>query len=62
MRSNGEQNLVATDDFKNEKGMLIDNNINLPFETIDIIFNRRNIYANIQYHDPAHIKYNLYDR
>ena len=58
MQSDGEHYLLQVDEFKNEDGIHIDNVI-LPFDTIDIIFNRRNIYANTQFHNPCHIKYNL---
>jgi len=59
MRSDGEQYLLPVDDFKTDAGIHIEN-VLLPFETIDVIFNRKNIFANTQFHDPSHIKYNIY--
>jgi len=61
MRSDGEQYLLPVDEFKDDAGVHL-NNVLLPFETIDVIFNRRNIYANLQFHDPCHMKYNIYQK
>lgn len=35
--------------------------LEVPYATIELIFNTRNAYANRQHHDPAKIYYNLYD-
>ena len=37
------------------------NNIALPYRTIEIVFNNRNIYMNMQHFDPSRILYDLYD-
>ena len=55
-------NFLSVDIFKDKSGQVITNEPKLPYETIDLIFNRNNVYANMQYHDPAHIMYNLYDK
>jgi centrosomal protein CEP76 len=34
----------------------------LPYKTIDVIFNKRNIWINLQHHNPAGIFYDIYDR
>lgn len=44
-----------------EKGLKIKNDI-LPYKTIDIIFNKRNIWMNLQHHNPAGIFYDIWDR
>jgi hypothetical protein len=31
----------------------------LPYETIEVIFNNKNIWINMKNHDPAKIHYNL---
>ena len=33
----------------------------IPYGSIEIIFNTRNAYANRQHHDPSRIYYNIYD-
>jgi len=60
LRSNGEQFLLPIEDFKDDMGHIL-MNVNMPFETLDLIFNRRNIWANCQFHDPCHIRFNIYD-
>jgi len=35
--------------------------IELPYATIEMVFNTRNVYANRQHHDPTKIYYNIYD-
>ncbi len=62
MKSGNDYNLIPVDTFKDINGKMAVDNFKLPYETIDLIFNRNNVYANIQYHDPAFIKYNIYDR
>lgn len=37
------------------------NEIEVPYRTIDIIFNNKNIYMNLQHFDPSRIIYDLYD-
>ena len=61
MRSDGEQYLLPVDDFKDSTEKSLEN-VYLPFETLDLIFNRKNIWANTQFHDPSHIKYNIYEK
>ena len=34
----------------------------LPYETIDLIFNSKNIWANLQYYSPERIYYNIYNK
>ena len=49
--------------FKNvEKIYCSNNNIKSLINTIQIIFNKNNIYANKQYHDPSQIRFNLYEK
>jgi hypothetical protein len=62
MRTGNDLNFLPIDVFKDRSGNIIEDKFNMPYETIDLIFNRNNIYANIQYHDPAYIRYNLYDK
>jgi hypothetical protein len=33
----------------------------LPYRTIDIIFNKKNVYMNLQHYDPSRIIYDIYD-
>lgn len=33
----------------------------LPYRTIDIIFNKKNVYMNLQHYDPGRIIYDIYD-
>lgn len=61
MKQGNEVNFLPVDVFKDRSGKIIEDKQNLPYETIDCIFNRNNIYMNLQYHDPSQIKYNLYD-
>ena len=35
--------------------------LTMPYETIDVIFNRNNVYFNMQYHNPQNILYNIQD-
>lgn len=62
IKQGSEINFLPVDNFKDKTGNFIEEKINMPYETIDLIFNRNNIYFNMQYHDPYFIKYNLYDR
>jgi len=41
-------------------GTKVKNNPDLPYATIDIIFNNKNIWSNMQYQDPAYIYYHLH--
>jgi hypothetical protein len=42
------------------KGKKVDD-IKLPYQTIDIIFNHKNIWANLGNSDPASIFYHIHD-
>jgi len=44
-----------------ENGDKIRNDI-LPYKTLDVIFNKRNTWLNIQHHNPAGIVYDIWDR
>lgn len=35
--------------------------LEVPYYTIEMIFNTRNVYANRQHHDPTKIYYNIYN-
>ena len=35
--------------------------VDVPYRTIDMIFNNKNIYMNMQHYDPARIIYDIYD-
>jgi hypothetical protein len=61
MKEGNDVNFLPIEDFKDRTGASLPS-VALPYETIDLIFNRNNIFANKQFHDPAHIKYNVYDR
>ncbi len=39
----------------------VNNHLTLPYETIDLIFNRNNVYFNMQYHNPQNILYHIDD-
>jgi hypothetical protein len=54
--SRPDQHVLPEDKFK--KGKL---KVNLPFKQIDLIFNHKNLWANLQNPDPAVIWYNLHD-
>jgi hypothetical protein len=54
-------NFIPREDFKDRSGRA-DIFHKMPYETIDMIFNRTNIYTNMQFHDPEKITYNLYDK
>jgi len=55
-----EKNFLPVDIFT-EKGEIVPD-VQMPYETIDLIFNNNNIYANCQYHDPSNIYYNFYEK
>ena len=55
-----EKNFLPVDIFKVNGQPVQD--IVLPYETIDLIFNQNNIYANCQFHSPDQIYYNLYEK
>lgn len=61
LNSDNDRFFLPVDEFKDRNGKTL-SHISLPYETIDIIFNKNNIFANKQYHDPAHIRYNLYEK
>lgn len=46
-------------DLKNKK--VVDDFGKLPFQSIDLIFNHKNIWANLQNPDPAVIFYHIHD-
>jgi hypothetical protein len=60
--NSGEHNFLPCETFKNKSGVYVVDNFSLPYETIDLIFNRNNIFSNLQFHDPLQIKYNLYEK
>jgi len=62
MKEENGMNFTPIDSFTDINGKAVVDNFSMPYESIDLIFNRNNIYANTQYHDPMFIKYNLYDR
>ena len=35
--------------------------VSLLYHKIDLVFNHKNVWANMQHYDPAHIYYNLHD-
>ena len=48
--------------FKDKYGRDVNNeDLRLPYETLDFIFNRNNIWINLNNHDPKYMKYNIYD-
>lgn len=55
------KNFLPVDIFKDSSGQVVEEII-LPYETIDLIFNQNNIYANCQFHSPEQIYYNLYEK
>ena len=58
-----EKNFLPIESFKDSCGRKVDDSkLYLPYETIDLIFNRNNIFANCQYHSPDQIYYNLYEK
>ena len=60
LNKGNEKNFLAQDIFIDSSGNKVET-ISLPYETIDLIFNQNNIYANCQYHSPDQIYYNIYD-
>lgn len=68
LEEESDKYFLPVEEFKDRSGKSV-GPIKLPYETIDvriilikIIFNKNNIYANRQYHDPAEIRYNLYEK
>jgi hypothetical protein len=61
IKQSSEINFLPVENFKDRSGNFIKDKLNMPYETIDVIFNRNNIFSNMQYHDPYSIKYNIYD-
>jgi len=61
LQAESDQFFLPVDEFKDRSGKTVTHTA-LPYATLDIIFNKNNIFANRQYHDPAHIKYNLYQK
>jgi hypothetical protein len=62
MQDESGVSFTPIDSFTDINGKIVIDKFSLPYESIDLIFNRNNIYANIQYHDPIFIKYNIYDK
>jgi hypothetical protein len=69
LKNSSDAFFLPIDDFKNKRTGEVAKTPRLPYETIDVnlylnqlIFNRNNVYANKQYHDPSNIKYNVYDK
>jgi hypothetical protein len=56
----GMQTFKWEDDFEDEK-IEIKNDV-LPYRTIEVIFNKKNIFVNKQHPNPASIKYDIYDK
>lgn len=56
-----ENYILPVEYFKDELGNTLPD-IYLPYESIDIIFNQNNIFANLQDSSPTNIYYNLYNR
>ncbi|MCQ2815995.1 MAG: C2 domain-containing protein [archaeon] len=56
-----EKNFFPVDIFKDANGEFV-SDVLLPYGSIDLIFNQNNIFANCQYHEPDHIKYNIYEK
>ncbi len=52
-----EARVIPIERFPGDAGPPVD----IPYGTIEIIFNTRNAYANRQHHDPTKIYYNIYD-
>ena len=61
LNEGNEKNFLAQDSFKDSKGEFV-KEVYLPYETIDLIFNQNNIFANCQFHMPEQIYYNIYDQ
>jgi len=60
MNSEKDQYVLPIDKFVDAEGEEV-MPVVLPYETIDIIFNRNNIFANYQYFDPTSCLYDIYD-
>lgn len=39
----------------------LDTEDELPYHTLELIFNNRNVWANCQFHDPARIRFDVWD-
>lgn len=53
-----EARVIPIDRFPNDPDEIP---LEVPYATIEMIFNTRNVYANRQHHDPTKIYYNIYD-
>ena len=47
--------------FKNEGKLKVAKTEKLPYQQIDVIFNHKNVWANLQNPDPAKIHYHIHD-
>jgi len=58
-----DNSFSPVEEFRDSTGNIVDDSLlNLPYETIDIIFNRNNIWISLNNHDPKMIKYNIYEK
>ncbi len=61
--SKEDNSFSPIEEFKDHTGNRIDESkLNLPYETIDFICNRNNIWISLNNHDPKAIKYNIYEK
>lgn len=57
-----DKHLLPIENFKDKKSGKILEKLVLPYSHIDIIFNHKNIWANLQNPDPSHIFYHLHNQ
>jgi hypothetical protein len=51
----------AVESFRDETGNEVDQTkLNMPYETLDLIFNRNNIWVNLNNHDPKYMRYHIH--
>lgn len=49
-------------DFVDNNGREMEEDVpDIPYKTLELVFNSRNVYANIQNQNPAQIRYHLHD-
>ena len=56
-----DKHLLPTESFFVGSKKVVDDFTKLPFQSIDLIFNHKNIWANLQNPDPAVIYYDIQD-
>ena len=57
-----DKHLLPNESFTDLKGKkVVDDFGKLPFQSIDLIFNHKNIWANLQNQNPAVIYYHIHD-